>query len=138
MGLVKDTRAGTFFLKDYGQSDPFDEVIGSDLCCVCISAWQKDRPDARLLDLGMEAGLGTEDQKEVCSSPSLTIGELWQARNKQKLPAAATAAAAAQCQTRLQFQTSSESASSSEGTDAEAGRADADKDQTVQVVGKDC
>ena len=35
LGLVKDTRAGTCFLKDYGQFAPLYEVVGSDLRCVC-------------------------------------------------------------------------------------------------------
>ena len=39
LGLVKDTRAGTCFLKDYGQFAPLYEVVGSDLRCVCISDW---------------------------------------------------------------------------------------------------
>ena len=37
LDLVKDTRAGTCFLKDYGQYAPLYEVIGSDLRCVGIS-----------------------------------------------------------------------------------------------------
>ena len=40
LGVVKDTRAGTCFLKDYGQYAPLYEVVGSDLRCVCISDWQ--------------------------------------------------------------------------------------------------
>ena len=47
--LVKDTRAGTCFLKDYGQFAPLYEVVGSDLRCVCISDWQADRPDAKIV-----------------------------------------------------------------------------------------
>ena len=43
LGLVKDTRAGTCFLKDYGQFAHLYEVVGSDLSCVCISDWQADR-----------------------------------------------------------------------------------------------
>ena len=46
LGLVKDTRAGTCFLKDYGQFAPLYEV--ADLRCVCISDWQADRPDAKV------------------------------------------------------------------------------------------
>ena len=49
LGLVKDTRSGTCFLKDYGQFAPLYEVVGSDLRCVCISDWQADRPDAKVL-----------------------------------------------------------------------------------------
>ena len=55
LGLVKDTRAGTCFLKDYGQYAPLYEVVGSDLRCVCISDWQADRPDAKFL-LGLDEG----------------------------------------------------------------------------------
>ena len=49
LGLVKNTRAGTCFLKDYRQFAPLFEVVGSDLRCVCISDWQADRPDAKVL-----------------------------------------------------------------------------------------
>ena len=49
LGLVKDARAGTCFLKDYGQFAPLYEVAGSDLRCVCICDWQADRPDAKVL-----------------------------------------------------------------------------------------
>ena len=67
LGLVKDTRAGTCFLKDYGQYAPLYEVVGSDLRCVCISDWQADRPDAKFLpglDEGGNLGMETE-RKEV-------------------------------------------------------------------------
>ena len=37
--LVKDTRAGTCFLKDCGQCVPLYEIVGSDLRCICISNW---------------------------------------------------------------------------------------------------
>ena len=48
----------------------------SDLRYVCISEWHPDRRDAQLLpDLGVEAGLATEDRKEECSSPLLTKGD---------------------------------------------------------------
>ena len=49
LGLVKDTRAGTCFLKDYGQYAHLYEVVGSDLRFACISDWQADRPDAKFL-----------------------------------------------------------------------------------------
>ena len=66
LGLVKDTRAGTCFLKDYGQYAPLYEVIGSDLRCVCISDWQEDRPDAvLLLGLGEEGSLVMETEEKV-------------------------------------------------------------------------
>ena len=54
LGLVKDTRAGTCFLKDYGQFAPLYEVVGSDHCCVCISDWQADRPSSCLVSTKVE------------------------------------------------------------------------------------
>ena len=66
LGLVKDTRAGTCFLKDYGPFAPLYEVVGSDLRCVCISDWQADRPDAKLVPGLDESGnfvLKTETRK---------------------------------------------------------------------------
>ena len=66
LGLVKDTRAGTCFLKDYGQFAPLYEVVGSDLRCVCISDWQADRPDAKAVlgpDESENLGMNTETMK---------------------------------------------------------------------------
>ena len=72
LGLVKDTRAGTCFLKDYGQYAPLYEVVGSDLRCVCISDWQADRPDAKFLpglDEGGSLGMKTETKKCESTKP---------------------------------------------------------------------
>ena len=41
-GLLKETRADTCFLEDYGQCVPLCEVVESDLRCVCISYWHTD------------------------------------------------------------------------------------------------
>ena len=73
LGLVKDTRAGTCFLKDYGQFAPLYEVVGSDLRCVCISDWQADRPDAKIVPGPDESGnfeLKTKTMKSESSLPT--------------------------------------------------------------------
>ena len=71
LGLVKDTRAGTCFLKDYGQYAPLYEVVGSDLRCVCISDWQANRPDAKFLPgLDEEGSHGMETETKKCELPS--------------------------------------------------------------------
>ena len=72
LGLVNDTRAGTCFLKDYGQYAPLYEGVGSDLRCVCVSDWQADRPDAKFLpglDEGGSLGMKTETKKCESSKP---------------------------------------------------------------------
>ena len=38
----------------FGQFAPLCEVVGSDLRCVCISDWQADRPDAKLVSTKVE------------------------------------------------------------------------------------
>ena len=84
LGVVKDTRAGTCFLKDYGQYVPLSEVVGSDLRCVCISDWQADRPDARAV-LGPDecgnSGMKTETIK--CESSKSMREERVEARSVQ-------------------------------------------------------
>ena len=84
LGLVKDTRAGTCFLKDYGQYAPLYEVMGSDLRCVCMFEWQADRPDAELLpDFGEEGSLGMETEAKKCESPLPMRRELNEAQPVQ-------------------------------------------------------
>ena len=83
LGLVKDTRAGTCFLKDYGQFAPLYEVVGSDLRCVC-SDWQADRPDAKIVpgpDEGGNFEMKTKTMK--CESSKSTREERVEAQPVQ-------------------------------------------------------
>ena len=84
LGCVKDTRAGTCFLKDYGQFALLYEVVGSDLCCVCISDWQADRPDAKAVlgpDESGNFGMKTETMK--CESSKSMKEERVEAQSVQ-------------------------------------------------------